>query len=27
LYFSSQRGVGPFSGVGGITYEITGFFG
>ena len=26
LYFSSQRGVGPFSGEGGITYEITGDF-
>lgn len=27
LYFSSQRGVGTFSGEGGITYEITGDFG
>ena len=27
LYFSSQRGTGPFSGEDGITYEITGFFG
>jgi uncharacterized protein len=27
LYFSSQRGTGPFSGIGGITYEITGDFG
>jgi hypothetical protein len=27
LYFSSQRGTGPFSGTGGITYEITGNFG
>jgi hypothetical protein len=26
LYFSSQRGTGPFSGVDGITYEITGDF-
>ncbi len=27
LYFSSQRGSGPFIGSGGITYEITGDFG
>ena len=27
LYFSSQRGIGTFSGEGGITYEITGDFG
>ena len=27
LYFSSQRGTGPFTGTGGITYEITGRFG
>lgn len=27
LYFSSQRGTGPFIGEGGITYEITGDFG
>lgn len=27
LYFSSQRGTGPFIGTGGITYEITGDFG
>ena len=27
LYFSSQRGTGPFIGSGGITYEITGDFG
>ena len=27
LYFSSQRGTGPFAGTGGITYEITGDFG
>tara|TARA_R110000823_G_scaffold47903_20_gene122033 strand:+ start:4824 stop:6038 length:1215 start_codon:yes stop_codon:yes gene_type:complete len=27
LYFSSQRGTGSFSGEGGITYEITGYFG
>jgi secreted PhoX family phosphatase len=27
LYFSSQRGTGSFTGEGGITYEITGFFG
>ncbi len=27
LYFSSQRGTGPFVGTGGITYEITGDFG
>lgn len=27
LYFSSQRGTGSFFGEGGITYEITGYFG
>ena len=27
LYFSSQRGIGPFIGSGGITYEVTGDFG
>ena len=27
LYFSSQRGTGPFAGTAGITYEITGDFG
>jgi len=27
LYFSSQRGTGPFTGTGGITYEVTGDFG
>lgn len=26
LYFSSQRGTGPFAGTGGITFEITGDF-